>query len=107
MSEHTPGPWRVGKPGSNSVVADVPVPGINGSDATDYYNGHLVAESVAPQNVALIAAAPDLLTGLERLLEHYVDLVRCGDCGNWNPEEEAPVKAARAAIAKAEGRANG
>lgn len=39
------------------------------------------------------------LTGaLEGLLKHYVDLVNCGDCGNWDPETEAPVIAAREAL---------
>ena len=36
---------------------------------------------------------------LEALLQHYVCLVNCGDCGNWNPEEEPVVIAARAALA--------
>ena len=60
MAEHTLGPWRVGLQRS-TVVADAPVPGIRGSDALDYYGGHLICESVAPQNRPIIAAAPDLL----------------------------------------------
>lgn len=39
---------------------------------------------------------------LRALLEHYVQLVNCGDCGNWNPEEEAVVIAARVALLLAE-----
>ena len=62
--QHTPGPWRRGKIGG-CVVADHPVPEIGGSDAVDYYGGHLIAESIAPQNVPLIAAAPELLDALE------------------------------------------
>jgi hypothetical protein len=32
------------------------------------------------------------------ILEHYVRLAGCGDCGHWNPEEEPQVIASRAAI---------
>jgi len=46
-------------------------------------------------------AAPDLLVALDSLLNRYVQLVNCGDCGNWDPEQEEDVKAARFAIGKA------
>lgn len=65
---HTPGPWRRGKQGG-SVVADVPVPQMGGSDAVEYYGGHLVAESITPSNAKLIAAAPDLLALLQELID--------------------------------------
>ena len=39
------------------------------------------------------------LSALRELLERYTGLVNCGDCGNWNPEDEQPVIAARAALA--------
>lgn len=32
---------------------------------------------------------------LEKLLHKYVRLVNCGDCGNWDPETEPEVIAAR------------
>ena len=32
------------------------------------------------------------------LLERYIALVDCGDCGNWNPEEEKVVIAMRRAF---------
>ncbi len=35
---------------------------------------------------------------LQGILDRYVSLVNCGDCGNWDPEEEAMVKAARAVL---------
>lgn len=47
------------------------------------------------------AASKDLLAALQGLLERYTALVNSGDCGTWNPEEEAEVTAARAAISKA------
>lgn len=49
------------------------------------------------------AAAPALLVALQSLTERYTRLVNCGDCGNWDPETEPEVIAARAAIAKAGG----
>lgn len=27
----------------------------------------------------------------KQLLERYLELVNCGDCGNWNPEKEQEV----------------
>jgi hypothetical protein len=37
----------------------------------------------------------EALTGL---LNRYVEMVNSGDCGHWNPEEEAPVQLARKAL---------
>ncbi len=54
-------------------------------------------------NARLIAAAPQLLEALQGLLRNHVQLVSCGDCGNWDVEAEAEVIAARAAIAAATG----
>jgi Lar family restriction alleviation protein len=39
-----------------------------------------------------------LQTAARALLDRYVDLVNCGDCGNWDPEEEDAVRALRAAL---------
>ena len=36
---------------------------------------------------------------LQALLDRYTSLVNCGDCGNWDPEKEPCVVAARAALA--------
>jgi hypothetical protein len=52
-------------------------------------------------NAELMAASPDLYVALNKLLVRYVELVNCGDCGSWNPEEEFEVKHARTALAKA------
>ena len=50
------------------------------------------------ENARLVAAAPELRTSLANLLDHYLALANSGDCGNWNPEEEKEVIAARAAL---------
>ncbi|WP_288379803.1 hypothetical protein [uncultured Massilia sp.] len=56
--QHTKTPWRIGKPSQmGSVVADEPVPEIKGSDAVEYYGGHLIAESIAPRNAEFIVRA--------------------------------------------------
>ena len=90
MATRTQGPWRAGKTGG-AVVADYPIPEVDGSGHVEYYGGHLVAESIAPQNIPLIAAAPDLLAALKTLVT--IPEVRQED-----------MQAARAAIAKAESR---
>ncbi len=41
------------------------------------------------------ARVHDLEPALKNLLKRYVDLASSGDCGNWDPEEEEEVKAAR------------
>ena len=90
MSEkpkHTPKPWHKGH--GSFIIATHPVNGLIGSDDVEYYGGHLVCESVAPQNMDLIAAAPELLEALEAIVAFDTPL----PCGL--------LKQARAAIAKA------
>lgn len=60
INKFTPGPWRMGR-NNHCVVADCPVRGVSGSDEVEYYDGHLVAESITRSNAALISAAPELL----------------------------------------------
>ena len=59
MNEHTKGLLRVGH--SGAVVADHPVPEMSGSDAVEYYGGHMVAESVTAANARRLAACWNLL----------------------------------------------
>ena len=40
------------------------------------------------------------LAALRDLLDRYIGLVNCGDCGSWNPEDEQPVIDARAALVR-------
>jgi hypothetical protein len=92
--KHTPGPW-----------------GCVEVEFGDYQTGEVgfVVSSKSAQmvgsvaNCRLIAAAPDLLEALEFFVERYAALVNSGDCGNWNPETDAEVIKARAAIKKAKG----
>lgn len=120
MSENkfTPGPWKAGW--SDGIT------GPKAANVTGWRNyypisvmigglspGHGSHEPVAfvctldpdhLENANLIASAPDLLEALEGLLDRYTQLINCGDCGNWDPETEKDVIAARAAIHKARGK---
>lgn len=111
---NTPGPWRAGKAG-DQIVADVPIEnGPGGSDSVDYYGGYLVAESVAPCNQPLIAAAPDLLASCKELREALAASMRVLDAANLQDAFLEAMHAAGvvngigvradAAIAKAKGR---
>lgn len=60
---------------------------------------------VQKADARLIASAPELYGALKVFVDEYVAMVNSGDCGFWNPEEEEKVRAARAALAKAEGKA--
>jgi hypothetical protein len=88
---HSPAPWKI-LPGSAHITV------MSGTDAP-------VARYIRSiHDGALIVAAPDLLASLKVMVAAYVDVWASGDCGHWDPESEDTVKAARAAIAKAEGR---
>ena len=77
---HTPGPWREGKTGG-TVVCDTPIGGDMGHDVIEYYGGHLVAESIGRKaDVALIAAAPDLLAALEITRGQWIHSVNAEQC---------------------------
>ena len=53
-------------------------------------------------NAQLIASAPDLYKALDALLTRYVGLASSGDCGNWDPETEPEVIAARTLLSRGE-----
>jgi hypothetical protein len=102
--KHTQGPWRAGSGtgGKGSVISDqLAVGALGGSDAIDYYGGNLIAESVAQENIPLIAAAPELL--------NVVIMIRDADddCSHDNlPRIPTTARAAiDAVIAKATGSA--
>jgi hypothetical protein len=99
MSQHTPGPWKTLNRGTNRLV-DI----VQGSDASnglakvwlnEYRKRGATPERLA--NARLIAAAPELLEALERILTTHDDSCQGAECGI------AGIDAARAAIAKAKG----
>jgi hypothetical protein len=97
---YTPGPWSTDDKMGGIWGPDGKPIMTCGQHAVDFGEGTIEARD----NAFLIAAAPDQNRALVDLLELYVSLVNSGDCGNWDPEKEPEVIAARAAIAKAEGK---
>lgn len=90
---HTPGPWRRAD-GDEDIVAS------DGAIVVDGYYSTVDANQF-DSNLALIAAAPDLLAALKELLEIPEYQVAIGG----NPHAvEALLERCRSAIAKAEGR---
>lgn len=60
------GPWRIGD-NYGAVVTDEPIAGQD-EECRKAYGGYLVAESIAPKNRPLIAAAPRLRNALAALV---------------------------------------
>lgn len=75
--------------------------GMGASYSDAHFCPTAVRENAA--NARLISASPDLLEALQAFLAMYIEGANSGDWGNWNPEEEPEIIAARAAIAKALG----
>jgi len=112
MNKHTPGPWVFGveewdddarrrkpvaKPFDYSGPGYYDNPSIFGANGNEIVGCDEYMVFRNPDDIRLLAAAPDLLEALKdtlQLLEVY-----CGDF------EEGTRKQARAAIAKAEGKA--
>lgn len=95
---HTPGPWL-------AVVTDTTCGGEPAIwEITDKHGG-VIAEDIShnPSNAALIAAAPDLLSALQQAYNAIAWDIPGG--GLSDQEEEELLDTLRAAIAKAEGRA--
>lgn len=87
-------PWGIVDAAGHRVVE---------TDAGVYPPARVVADFI----VRAVNAHDALVEALRGLLDRYTALVNCGDCGDWDPETEPEVIAARAALAKAEGPANG
>lgn len=90
--KYTPGPWEVSG-------GKRPASGLPRMFWLKYGELSLGTENEA--DARLCAAAPDMAEALKALLDHYVALAECGDCGWWDQEKEQQVIAARAALAKA------
>jgi hypothetical protein len=97
MNKHTPGPWHVGH--RDSRVKECRVY----DEADEYNEGSFICDCRGPfpwtmsmANAVLIAACPDLLAVAKAALNH-LDAWHAG-------EFESEKQAARAAIAKAEGK---
>ena len=97
-SKHTPGPWVAGKDVATNVFTDCRRYLIcSCEDITEYDT----TDSEKKANARLIAAAPELLAALRGMIDYAASEI------GIKPEKAVGghFKAAREAIAKAEGRA--
>ena len=94
---HTPGPWTVDYTDDNLriYVGDLLIAEVNGS--TEHIEVRRLDGETTEANAWLIAAAPDLLAALERILARLEMLIERG-------EDAKVVEQTRAAIGKATGR---
>jgi hypothetical protein len=90
MSKHTPGPWNIDTDGGvpASIHADIKAVCLLG------YDNNTPTENWEP-NAHLIAASPELLEALQKIVNNWGDL---------HPKDR---QQARQAIAKAKGETNG
>ena len=76
MKQYSKGPWWLSDKQPDAVLTADPSASEGyryAEDNLQYYGGHLVAESIAPQNRPLIAAAPDMLEACEEALAWIQD----------------------------------
>lgn len=64
------------------------------------HDAPLPTEYLLDEAAECIVALESALTGL---VDHYTALINSGDAGNWDPETDAPVIAARHALALSKG----
>lgn len=64
---HTPGIWMAAKNGGGVISTNTDSKLFSGADEIHYYGGFLICESVAKQNIPIIAAAPLMLALLKSI----------------------------------------
>lgn len=69
MNKHKFGEWRQSQKRPDAIVSDLDAGHDQDESSIKHHGGHLVAESVAPENRPLISAAPDLLEACEMVLK--------------------------------------
>lgn len=110
MTQHTPGPWHalgLGDQGEDTTLDIAIVRGVNAPAliATVHADDGIEDEA----NARLIAAAPNLLAAVIRLLSALTDDHECVYCGlvemedGWVHDEDCPVPIGEAVIRKATG----
>lgn len=91
MSNHTPGPWHYGETDNGFAICQH-------TPKADFYFAEIIGlDDQSKSDARLIAAAPDLLEALKALIFA---------AGNLHPSDDSfwvAIKAADAAVAKAEG----
>jgi len=99
---YTKGAWKVGR-GGYCVVSQEPVPEVNGSDAVEYYGGHLIGESMSEANAKRIVECVSACDGMEDPADEIAKL-RCEIAMLYRFIDDKDAEIARIAIiaAKAE-----
>lgn len=103
--KHTPGPWGIrsrheSRMDHTTVIRSVAIPGHDYIEVSRITNPSPEQDEVARANVRLIAAAPDLLEALKRLLANFSG----GTEATHEPGCGCVWHEAAKAIAKSEGR---
>lgn len=112
MSKHTPGPWSIREVSKHGTSVDgfvgVGVAWCGANTTVGNKGAHSISESEAEANARLIAAAPELLDALTRMLKQFPadsDLYAAGWDSSAINEACDAYDAARAAVRKATGEA--
>lgn len=71
---YTKGVWKVGR-GGYCVVSQEPAPEVNGSDAVEYYGGHLIGESMSEANAKRIVECVSACDGMENPTDEIAKLL--------------------------------
>jgi hypothetical protein len=111
-TEHTPTPWQLLFGGVASTPDWSIHPGATFKEAVERDAiCHLpetttkTVEQVGANAKFIVRACnahEAMLDALKGVTEHYAELINSGDAGNWDPEQEAVIIKARAAVALAE-----
>ena len=106
MSTPSSGHW---KKGSSWVSSTHPASSFQSDDESSmrHYGGHLIAESISPENLDVIAAAKEMLAALkeaEQALSHALFRLKDDPSFVTSTALKLVTENTRAVIAKAEGR---
>lgn len=105
--KHTPGPWFIKPVSEATVEGNLNIIQTGSSEGIGYHVSYSPVwddnedtKLEAQRNANLIAAAPDLLTELQRLRGYVIDVL---DVDEDDCHSEHPLMSSRAAISKALG----
>lgn len=64
------------------------------------YHDHMLINGLAHERQQLFFRIEKLKSSLQEVVNLYVNLVECGDCGFWNPHEVKEIKQAEELLKK-------
>lgn len=107
LTKHTPGPWFACGDGSCGTLVRAGDIRTGRKVASTWVNTSPMSIPENEANARLIAASPDLLAALKRMVsqcERYLNERPVSESDMLNPDYVSPMEQSLAAIAKAEGR---